>query len=148
MDFDDFDDFVKYDLLFNDDEPPRRSSIPPSDNGNGCLTTCIIVAVIVILAPYLELTIKLSTTNKTTAEIAALHPAAKIISSRNPSKNNLPRIYNEANNKRTQQHNNQIISDLHFIFASGSSADVVLWSTAFYSGIFRIFIVNIMSLHP
>ena len=30
MNFDDFDDFVKYDLLFNDDEPPRRRSTPPS----------------------------------------------------------------------------------------------------------------------
>ena len=50
MDFDDFDDFVKYDLLFNDDEPLRRCNIPPSDDGSGCLTTCIIVAVIAILA--------------------------------------------------------------------------------------------------
>lgn len=46
----DFDDFVKYELLFNDDEPPRRSNIPPSDNGSGCLTSCIIVVVFIISA--------------------------------------------------------------------------------------------------
>ena len=83
------------------------------DNVHYCSCHCRI-------SPYLELTIKLSTTNKTTAEIAALHPAAKIISSKNPSKNNLPRIYNGANDRHTQQYNKQIISDLHFVSASES----------------------------
>jgi len=32
----------------------------------------------------------------------------------------LPRIYNEASGRQPQQHNNQIISDLHFVSASAS----------------------------
>ena len=53
MDFDDFDDIVKYDLLFNDDEPPRRRSSPqPPNSGSGCLTGCIVIAAIVLWSSF------------------------------------------------------------------------------------------------
>lgn len=47
-------------------------------------------------------------------------------SSKNPSKNNLPRIYNKAGNRRTKQYNKQIISDLRLISASENSRPKVL----------------------
>ena len=49
-DFDDFEDFVKFDFLFDDDEPLRHRSTPPSSKGSGCLTVCMIMAVVILLA--------------------------------------------------------------------------------------------------
>ena len=36
----------------------------------------------------------------------------------------MPRIYNKAGDKRTQQYNKQIISDLHFVSASESKPNL------------------------
>ena len=48
--FDNFEDFAKFDFLFDDDEPLRRRSTPPSSRGSGCLTVCMIMAVVILLA--------------------------------------------------------------------------------------------------